>query len=53
MWMTQNRAMIGLNKLIKPAITRAAVKVYMVQPLRGVKPAARPPLMPSANSSIG
>ena len=57
MWMTQSRAMIGMNKPINPAVTRAAVRVYMIQSLRGVKRAARPPLMPTmmarANSSIG
>ena len=55
--MTQNRAMIGLNKPINPAVTKAAVRVYMIQSLRGVKRAARPPLMPTmiarANSFIG
>ena len=39
--------MIGLNSPMNPAVTRAAVRVYMVQPLRGVKRAARPPLMPT------
>lgn len=39
--------MIGLNSPMNPAVTRAAVTVYMVQPLRGVKRAARPPLMPT------
>ena len=55
--MTQNKAMIGLNKPINPAVTRAAVRVYTIQPLGGVKRAARPPLMPTmmtrASSSIG
>ena len=49
--------MIGLNSPMNPAVARAEVRVYMIQPLRGVKRAARPPLMPTmmarTSSSMG